>query len=149
MLQKLGAMWHEQGAGTRCCSESRRDKTIVISFPAACGFELKLVTQTSPLHLCLLALKDAHCCHWMHSAMPTWCDGSLAAGSEAKPSLLYSQRAHRPFPDPFFYGCICHITEGMTLSQGEANTKLDNFCETFYRNEDLGWSDITTRIHKA
>ena len=33
-------------------------------------------------------------------------------------------------------------------SQGEANTKLDNSCETFCVDEDLGCSDIT-RIHKG
>lgn len=126
--------------------ESRRDRTHFSSFPAACGSELGEELPRPVPYTCASSLTAVTGCtqprppgvmvHWLWPL-------------RQNQVCLSSQRAHWPFPDPLFYGCICHKTEGVALSQREANTKLDNFCETFCRNKDVDWSDRTTRIHKG
>lgn len=61
---------------------------ILLASPIACGSELREESPHLPLHL-RLALKDALCRHWMHSATPTWGNVSFATAHEAKPMLAF------------------------------------------------------------
>lgn len=132
--------------------EIRRDKIRFISFPSCLWFwagspRLPRHLWLAPRHALhipsLDVLSHAHLGWWLICHSP---QGETSTGFPFFLSFPFLSA----YINLLFYGCICiyHTAEGMTQVR-ERPTQSWITCETFCVNEDLGCSDITTRIHKG